>query len=90
MGDKLPMFVIEKYKMPGYFIGLKHLPFCYRNQKKSVNEFSRIRVVCLRDQQTDFASQGRKIVVVVDKYLAHTPIDDLKSKNLVFLTPIWC
>lgn len=35
LGDKLPMFVIRKYKMPCCFIGLKHLVFHYRNQKKS-------------------------------------------------------
>ena len=86
LGDKLPMFVIGKSKKPRCFIGLKHLPCRYRNQKKSWMDSILIEE-WVREIDEKFASQGKKIVLVLDNCPAHPPINDLKSTNLVFFPP---
>lgn len=66
------MFEIENYKMPCYFIGLKHLPFRYENQK-NLDEF------------TQSLHLKKRRLLVVGNYVARAAINDLKLKNLVFL-----
>ena len=76
LGDKFPLFVIGKSKTPRCFIGLKHLPCRYRNQKKSWMD-SILFKEWVQKIDVTFEFQGKKIVLLVDNCPVHPPINDL-------------
>ena len=76
MGENLPMFVIGKFAKPRCFSGGKSFPCRYRAQKPSWMDVDR-----------KFASQGRKIALIIDNSPTHPEVDGLKAFELIFLPP---
>ena len=85
-GDKIPMFVIGKSKSPRCFKGVKHLPCRYRNQNKSWMD-SVLFEEWIREMDTKFTKEKKKVALIIDNCPAHPTIDNLKSIELVFLPP---
>ena len=85
-GDKIPMFVTSKSKSPRCFKGVKHLPCRYRNQNKSWMD-SVFFEEWIREMDTKFTKEKKKVALIIDNCPAHTTIDNLKSIELVFLPP---
>ena len=85
-GDKIPMFVIGKSKSPRCFKGVKHLPCRYRNQNKSWMD-SVLFEEWIREMDTKFTKEKKKVALIIDNCPAHPTIDNLKSIELIFLPP---
>ena len=86
LGEKLPMFVIGKSAKPRYFSGVRNIPCRYRAQKKSWMN----RVLFeewIRELDSKFEREGRKVAFIVDNCSAHPRVKDLKAINLAFLPP---
>ena len=80
------MFVIGKFKKLQYFKSIRFLPCRYRNQCKSwVNGVLFEEWVTEMDRK--FASEGRKIALIIDNCPAHPEIENLKAIKLFFLLP---
>ena len=86
VGEKLPLFVIDKSKKPRCFKHIKHLPCRYRCQKKSWMD-SILFDEWVREVDRRFTKEGRKIILLVDNWPAHPSIDNLVSTELIFLPP---
>ena len=86
MEDKIPMFVIGKSKSPRCFKGVKHLPCRYRNQNKSWMD-SVLFEEWIREMDTKFTKEKKKVALIIDNCPAHPTIDNLKSIELIFLPP---
>ena len=84
MGDKIPMFVIGKSKSPRCFKGVKHLPCRYRNQNKNWMD-SVLFEEWIREMDTKFTKEKKKVALIIDNCPAHPTIDNLKSIELIFL-----
>ena len=65
VGEKLPLFVIDKSKKPRCFKHIKHLPCRYRSQKKSWMD-SILFDEWVREVDRRFTKEGRKIILLVD------------------------
>ena len=65
IGEKLPLFVINKSKKPRCFKHIKHLPLRYRSQKKSWMD-SILFDEWVREVDRHFTKEGRKIILLVD------------------------
>ena len=85
-GDKIPMFVIGKSKSTRYFKGVKHLPCRNRNQNKSWMDSVRLEE-WIREMDTKFTKEKKKVALIIDNCPAHLSIDNLKSIELIFLPP---
>ena len=85
-GDKIPMFVIGKSKSTPYFKGVKHLPCRNRNQNKSWMDSVRLEE-WIREMDTKFTKEKKKVTLIIDNCPAHPTIDNLKSIKLIFLPP---
>ena len=85
-GDKIPMFVIGKSKSPRCFKGVKRLPCRYRNQNKSWMD-SVLFEEWIREMDTKFTKEKKKVALIIDNCPAHPTIDNLKSIELIFLPP---
>ena len=85
-GDKIPMFVISKSKSPRFFKGVKHLPCRYRNQNKSWMD-SVLFEEWIREMDTKFTKEKKKVALIIDNCPAHPTIDNLKSIEVIFLPP---
>ena len=83
-GDKIPTFVIGKSKSPNCFKGVKHLPCRYRNQNKSWMD-SVLFEERIREMDTKFTKEKKKVALIIDSCPAHLMIHNLKSKELIFL-----
>ena len=80
------MFVIGKFAKPRCFSGGKSFPYHYRAQKPSwmdVNLFTK----WVKQVDKKFASQGRKIALIIDNSPTHPEVDGLKAFELIFLPP---
>ena len=86
MGDKLPMFVIGKSKSPRCFKGVKHLLCRYRNQNISWID-SVLFEEWIREMDSKFTKEKKKVALIIDNCPAHPTIDNLKSTELIFLPP---
>ena len=86
VGEKLPMFLIGMSKTPCCFKHIKNLPCKYKSQKKSLVD-SQIFEEWMRKLNRTFQMEGRKIVLLIDNYLAHPSVSDLRNVQLVFLPP---
>ena len=86
MGDKLPMFVIEKAKNPRYLKNVKFLPCRCRNQRKSWMD-GKLFEKWLRELDRKFAFEGRNVASVINNCPAQSHIDNLKAIKLYFLPP---
>ena len=65
LGEKIPMFVIEKSASPKCFKHVLNLPCRYRSQKKAwVN--GTLFEEWLHELDRKFDWQGRKVVIIVD------------------------
>ena len=84
--DKIPMFVIGKSKSPCCFRGVKHLHCRYRNQNKSWMD-SVLFDEWIREMDTKFTKQKKKLVPIIDNCPAYPTIDNLKYIELIFLLP---
>lgn len=84
--EKLPLFVIGKSKNPRCFKNVKTMPIQYEANKKAWVT-SEIFATWVRKLDRKFASQDRKIVLIVDNCPAHPVMSNLKSIKLVFLPP---
>ena len=86
MGENIPMFVIGKFAKPRCFSGRKSFPCRYRAQKPSwmdVNLFTK----WVKEVDRKFASQGRKIALIIDNSPTHPEVDGLKAFELISLPP---
>ena len=86
IGEKLPMFVIEKSQKPRCFKHIKSLPCRYHAKKKSWMN-SEFFEEWVREQDEKFENEGRKVVLIIDNCPAHPVIENLKSITLYFLPP---
>ena len=86
LGEKLPMFVIGKSVKPWCFSGVQNIPCRYRAQKKSWMD-GVLFEEWIRELDSKFEREGRKVVLIVDNCPAHPRVKDLKAINLVFLPP---
>ncbi len=86
IGDKLPMFVIGRAKKPRCFAGVRSLPCRYRNQKKSWMDGDLFKE-WVKELDSKFVAEKRKVAVLVDNCPAHPEVTELKAINLVFLPP---
>ena len=84
VGEKLPMFVIGKFKTPRCFKHIKNLPCKYKSQKKSWLD-SQILEEWVHKLDRTFRMEGRKIALLIDNCLAHPSVSDLTNVQLVFL-----
>ena len=80
------MFVISKLKSPRFFKGVKHLPCRYRNQNKSWMD-SVLFEEWIREMDTKFTKEKKKVALIIDNCPAHPTIDNLKSIEVIFLPP---
>ena len=85
-GEKLPMFVIGKPKIPRCFKHIKNLPCKYKSQKRSRMD-SQIFEEWVRKLDRTFGIEGRKIALLIDNCPAYPSVFDLKKVQLVFLPP---
>ena len=86
VGEKLPMFVIWKSKIPRCFKNVKHLPCEYKSQKNSWMN-SEIFEEWVRKLDRKFRADDRNIVLIIDNCPAHPSISNLTNVQLVFLPP---
>ena len=68
VGEKLPLFIISKYKKPWCLKHTKHLPCRYCSQK---NMDSILFEKWVLEVDRRFTKEGRKIVLLVDNCPAH-------------------
>ena len=85
-GERLPMFVIWKWKMPRCFKGVKHLPCRCRNQAKSWMS-SELSEEWVRELDRKFGVEKRKIAMIIDNWKAHPHVENLGWVELIFLPP---
>ena len=86
MGENIPMFVIEKFAKPRCFSGRKSFPCRYRAQKPSWMDVN-LSTKWVKEVDRKFASQGRKIALIIDNSPTHPEVDGLKAFELIFLPP---
>ena len=86
IGEKLPMVVIGNVSNPTCFKGIKALPCTYRAQKNSCMD-SEIFEEWVRELNTKFKAEKRKIALIVDDCPAHPNIAGLSHIQLLFLPP---
>ena len=86
VGEKLPMFVIGKFKTPRCFKHIKNLPCKYKSQKKSWID-SQIFEESVHKLDQTFRMEGRKIALLIDNCPAHPSVSNLTNVQLVFLPP---
>ena len=80
--EKLPMFVIGKFKTPRCFKHIKNLPCKYKSQKKSWID-SQIFEEWVRKLDRIFRMEGKKIALLIDNCPAHPSVPDLTNLELV-------
>lgn len=86
LGKKFPMFVIGKLAKPWCFSGVQNIPCRYRAQKIGgwiVSFFED----WIRELDSKFEREGRKIVLIVENFPAHSHVKDRKAIDLVVLPP---
>ena len=83
-GDKMPLLIIGKSKVPRCFKHVKSLPCTYRNQTKAWMN-SDIFEAWVKTIDAKMKSAKRKILLLVDNCRAHPIISDLEAVELVFL-----
>ena len=85
LGKKLPMFVIGKLAKPGVSLecGTFHGDIAQKIAGWIVSFFED----WIRELDSKFEREGRKIVLIVDNFPAHSHVKDLKTIDLVFLPP---
>lgn len=86
IGGKLPMLVIGNASNPTCFNGIKTLPCRYRAQKNSCMD-SEIFEEWVRELNTKFKAEKRKIALIVDDCPAHPNVAGLSHIQLLFLPP---
>nr|XP_047142917.1 tigger transposable element-derived protein 4-like [Hydra vulgaris] len=69
-GDKISMIVIGKSKSPCCFKGIKHLTCRYRNKNKCWMD-SVLFEECIREIDTKFTKEKKKVVFIIDSCPAH-------------------
>ena len=85
-GERLPMSVIWKLKIPRCFKGAKHLPCRYRNQAKSWMS-SELFEEWVRELDRKFGVEKRKITMIINNCKAHLHVENLGWVELIFLPP---
>ena len=85
IGEKLPMFVIDKSKTPRCLKHVKNLPCKYKSQKKSWID-SQIFEELVRKLDQTFRMEGRKIALLIDNCPAHPSVSNLTNVQLVFFS----
>ena len=80
--EKLPTFVIGKFKTPRCFKHIKNLPCKYKSQKKSWID-SQIFEEWVRKLDRIFRMEGKKIALLIDNCPAHPSVPDLTNLELV-------
>ena len=85
-GDKLPMFVIGKFRKPRCFKNIKKLPCCYRGKKNSRIDSTLLEEL-VRELDSQFEKENRKIALIIDNCTAHPEIGGLKAIDFFFLPP---
>ena len=86
VGEKLPLFGIDKSKKPRSFKHIKYLPCRYHSQKKSWMN-SILFEEWVREVDKRFTKEGQKNVLFIDNCPAHPSINNLVSTELIFLPP---
>lgn len=84
--ERLPLLVIGKSKTPRCFRNIPRLPTDYRFNKKAWMT-REIFQDWLQKLNRQFASKGRKVVLVADNCSAHTKMPELSMIRLIFLPP---
>ena len=84
LGKKLPTFVIRKLAKPWCFSGVRNIPCRYR-ARKIAGWIVSLFEDWIRELDSKFEREGRKIVLIVDNFPAHSHVKDLKAIDLVFL-----
>ena len=80
------MFVIGKSASPRCFKHVRNLPCRYGSQKKAWMDGTLFEE-WLHELDRSFEMQGRKVIMIVDNYPAHSEVSGLKAINLQFLPP---
>ena len=86
MGEKLLMFVVGKSVKPCCFSGVKSLPCFYRVQKHIWMDGD-LFTKWVKELDEEFASQDRKVALIINNCPAHSKFDVLKTLELIFLPP---
>ena len=86
VGDKLPMFVIGKYKNPWCFKKCENITSRYRSQRKSWMD-STLFEEWIRELDVKFHKENRTIALIIDNCPAHPTIGGLSNVRLIFLPP---
>ena len=86
VGEKLPMFVIEKYKNLRCLKNVRSLPCRYRPQRKSWMD-SALFEEWVHELDGKFLRENRKIALIIDNCPAHPTIGNLSNVRLIFLPP---
>ena len=86
VGEKLPLFGIDKSKKPRSFKHIKYLPCRYRSQKKNWMN-SILFKEWVHEVDRRFTKEGQKNVLFIDNCPAHPSINNLVSTELIFLPP---
>ena len=86
LGEKLPLFVILKYKNPRFFKGIRNTSCRYRLQKKSWMDLV-IFEEWVRERDKRFQKEGRKIFLVIDNCPAHCQGKGISNVRIEFLPP---
>lgn len=82
--EKLPILVVGKVVKPRCFRGVKSLPTAYRANKRAWMTLE-LFIEWLWVQDCKFASENRKVALVVTSGTVHPDIAGLKAIELVFL-----
>ena len=84
--ETFPMFVIGKSAKPLCFSGVKRFPCHYRSQKYSWMDRVLLTEI-MEEVDRKFASQDKKITLIMDNCPANPKVDGLKALELNFLPP---
>ena len=84
--EKIPMFVIRKSNKPCCFKGIKNTPCQYHAKKKSWMD-SQLFEEWVREQDRNFALEGRMVALLIDNCTAHPNFENRKSIALYFIPP---
>lgn len=85
MGEKLPLWIIGKAKMPRAFRG-KNLPVTYRHNRRAWMT-GILWEEYVRELDCQMRKANRKIALIVDNCPAHPNIENLTNMTIYFLPP---
>ena len=86
LGEKIPMFLIERFASPRCFKRVCNISYRYWSQNKAWVDGTFFEKL-LHEVNRKFRMEARKVVIIVNNYPAHPEFSGLKAINLQFLPP---